>query len=66
MEINTKAYISDIFRQFETEYYQNIESYSNDIIMANNNAEIIDDLLSKKSYTIIELSPELLDERGLL
>lgn len=66
MEINTRTYILDIFKQFEEEYYQDIERYSNDIIMANNNTEIIEDLLSKKSYSTIEISPELLEERSLL
>lgn len=65
MEINSRTYITDIFNKKEQEYYQDIENYSNDIIMANDNDLIIEDLLSKKSYSLIELTSELEDERNV-
>lgn len=40
-----------------------IEDLSNDIIMANSNEDIIENILSKKSYNIIQLSDELVDSR---
>lgn len=66
MEINSRTHISDIFRQSEVEYYQDIENYSNDIIMANDDELIIENLLSNKSYSLIELSSELTDERNIM
>ena len=43
-----------------------IEDLSNDIIMANSNEDIIENILSKKSYNIIQLSDELVDSRKII
>lgn len=65
MEINTGTYILDVFEEKENILYQSIENYSNDIIIANSNTDIIEELLSKSSYSIIELSSELVEERNI-
>lgn len=66
MNINSGGFLHKFFDIEESKYKQMIEDLSNDIIMANSNEDIIENILSKKSYNIIELSDELVDSRKII
>lgn len=66
MNINNGGFLHRFFDIEELKYKQMIEDLSNDIIMANSNEDIIENILSRKSYDIIELSDELVDNRKVI
>ena len=66
MNINNGGFLHDFFNREELKYKQMIEDLSNDIIMANSNEDIIENILSKKSYDVIEISDELIDKRDVI
>lgn len=66
MNINSGGFLHNFFDIEELKYKQMIEDLSNDIIMANSNEDIIENILSRKSYNIIELSDELVDSRKII
>ena len=47
MNINNGGFLHDFFNREELKYKQMIEDLSNDIIMANSNEDIIENILSK-------------------